>query len=227
MSKFGYFLIFAVAFLSFMPCMARIAVSSDTISARYAFMEMPASVLDMLSKDTRFNMLAYYDNDSIFKAPNNLKGSSYLERVTDNFLDVKITEASTMQLKVLKTKDGNDIVMVIYTTGREGESPDSDIRFYDSDFNELQKDKYFPAPKLSEFFDLRGYKTSMKEIEAMLPFYSILFQANPDTDNISGRLVLDDILTTEDRKIVDILVIPSVTFEWNGKRYKAIKQSRQ
>lgn len=223
MLKFRYLIILVLALLPSLSCLGRKTESPDTISARRAFMEMPSGVLDMLSKDARFNMLAYYDNDSIFCASNNLKGVSSLEKVTDSFLSVKITEASTLQIKILKLKNGSDIIMSIYTTGRDGDAMDSDIRFFNTRFEELPKEKYFPEPKISLFFNTKGYTTNIREIERMLPFYSLYYQANPDNSKVSATLMIGDTLTLEDRKLVEMFLQPDVIFEWNGAKFKEIK----
>lgn len=209
-----------MALLPSLLCMGRKAESLDTISARRAFMEMPVGVLDLLSKDARFDMLAYYDNDSIYLQLNNLKGESFLEKVTDDFLSVRLTNVSTLQIKILELSSGEDIIMTVYTTGRKGEALDSDISFYDTNFEELPKEKYFPTPKISDFFQTKNKKISMKDIENIMPFYTIWFQASPDNSNVRGSITLDDIMTTEDRALVEDSVKPSVTFVWNGKSFK-------
>lgn len=217
-------MLLVMALLPSMLCMGKEKESPDTISARRAFMEMPVSGdLDLLSKDTRFNMLAYYDNDSIYHAPNNLKGLSYLEKVTDNFLAVRITDESSLQIKILKLKNGNDIVMTIHTVGKEGEVMDSNIKFYNTSFVELPTDKYFKAPKVADFFQTKGFKTSMKEIEEMLPFFAVCYQADAANNYLKGRLTIEDAVTEEDQKILELMMKPSVTFEWKGNGFKEIK----
>lgn len=212
-----------MAFLPSLLCMGKKAETPDTISVRRAFMEMPAGTLDLLSKDARFSMLAYYDNDSIYKAVNNLKGFSQLEKVTDNFLEVNLTDVSSLQIKVLRLKNGSDIVMSIYTTGRDGDAQDSEIKFFNSKLEELPKDKYFPEPKLALFFNTKGYKTDIKELEGMLPFYSVVYRANPDNDDIKGTFVIGDTMTLEDQKLIEMFLVPDVTFVWNGSKYKERK----
>ena len=219
MLKIKIFLISILALLPSVLCQAGKA-PPDTISARRAFLEMPVGKLDLLSKNTRFDMLVYYDNDSIYQATNNLKGMASLQTVTDNYLSVRLTDASTLQIRILPLKNGNDIVMTIYTTGREGDALDSSIRFYNTKFEELPTEKFFREPKLSLFFQTKGYKTNMKEIEDMLPFYSIYYQANPDNCNITGKLTLGDILTMEDQRLVEMFLKENVTFVWNGSKFK-------
>lgn len=213
-----------LALLPSLLCMGKSGEGPDTITARRAFMELPSGELDLLSKNTRFDMLAYFDNDSIYKAPNNLRGTSYLEKVTDNYLLVRLSEASTLQLKVLKLKNGNDILMSIYTTGGEGDAQDSDIKFYDAALKPLDSKKYLKAPELKTFFQTKGYKTKMKEIEEILPFYAIYYQASPDNSNLKATLTLGDILTVENQKLIEMFLLPTVTLAWDGKSFKQVKK---
>lgn len=206
-----------MALLPSFCCMAKEKESLDTISARRAFLEMPSGVLDLLSKDTRSDMLIYYDNDSIYKAKNNLDGVSFLETVTPDFISIRLTDASRMQLKVLKLKNGSEIVMNIYTTGTEGDSGDSDVTFYDSRLKPLDKEKLLPSPRLSDFFDTKGYKTKMKEIEEILPFFTVAYEAGPQDSSLKANLTYGDRLTVEDTKILELLLKPEITYQWNGK----------
>lgn len=194
--------------------------SNDTISARRAFLEMPSGNMDLLSKSTRTEMLIYYDNDSIYKAPNNQGGTSQLTKVTPDFLEVELTPSSTLQMKVLKTKDGKDILMTVHTIGAPGDTRDSEIAFYDARLQPLPTEKIFPTPKLETFFDTKGYKTKMKEVEEILPFHAYFFEASAESPDLTGRLSYDDLLTVEDAGIIQLLVKPQVTFKWDGKRFK-------
>lgn len=192
----------------------------DTISARRAFVEMPALVLDLLPVDTRLDMLAYFDADSIWDATNEFEGKSRLVNVTPDYLKVDITPVTSMQIKVLHAPKG-DVVLTIYTTGGDGESKDSDIRFYDASMKELDASKYFKVPLLKDFFNIpKGSATKMSEIEDLMPFYTIDFNASPDNDTLTGTLTPGDFLTVEDMKIVSLFMQPTVTYTWDGKKFK-------
>lgn len=195
----------------------------DTISARRAFVEMPVGVVDLLTPTVREDMLIYFDNDSIYRAPNALNGTSFLETVTPDYLSVRLTDVSTLQLKVLPRKAGEEIVMAIYMVGAEGESSDSEIFFYDASMRPLGKEKIFPAPKLADFFDVKGYQTKMKEIEEMLPFYTVVFEASPGNTDLKGKLTYGDRLPIEDIKIIELFMKPEVVYRWNGKAFKPFK----
>lgn len=201
---------------------ARRVESRDTVSARRAFIEMPSMTLDMLSKNTRLDMLDYYDNDSIFMAPNNQMGEAFLEKVTPDYLSVRITPASRMQFKVLPVGNGNEILMTIYTTGEDGSARDSEIKFYDASLNPLPSAGYFRAPRIKDFFDLKGKGITLKEIEETLPFQAYAFEAQPGTTDLTGMISIDDILTVEEAKTIFPLARPAVTYVWDGKKYQPV-----
>lgn len=213
-------LIMILALLPWLSSMAKGTESPDTISARRAFMEMPVGTLDLLTPEVRTNMLIYYDNDSIYKAKNTLGGLSFLEKVTPDFLEARLTDASSLQLKVLRMKDGSEVVMSIYTVGGPDDSRDSEISFYDSKMREIKGNKIFPLPKLSAFFDTKGHKTNMKEIEQILPFYTFLYEANPDNSDVAVSLTYEDRITIEDQKILEMFLRQPLEFKWDGSNFK-------
>ena len=194
--------------------------SPDTISARRAFVEMPEITLDILSRNARLDMLDYFDNDSIYRVTNTLHGQSYIETLTPDFMSVSLTPVSRLQIKVLRLKDGREILMTIHTVGSPQDCRDSEVTFYDASLRPLPTDKYFPELRVQDFFDLKGYKTKVKEIEDILPFHAFAIEANADNDDLRATLSYQDTLSIEDTKIIEMFLKPSVTFVWNGRQYK-------
>lgn len=192
---------------------------ADTISARRAFTEMAPGNLDLLPRDTRVDMLIYFDNDSIYSAVNNAGGKSRLQEVAPDYLSVSLTDASTLELKVLDRNDGSQIVMAVYTVGRPGEIQDSEVEFYDARMQPLQKDKIFRAPKTEAFLKETG-KDRIRELESLLPFYAVAYDAAPGSATLTGRLTYGDLLPKEDQPRVEALLKPLLTFTWNGKEFK-------
>lgn len=221
-SKLKFFIILSLLF-AFLPSFGKKAENTDTISIRRAFLDLPSETLDILSKNARFYMLAYLDNDSLVNVENNFQGLSHIEKATPDYLKVSLTPASSIQLKILKLKSGAEIVMSIYTTGEEGDAADSAISFFDSSLRPLQSSTFFPAPKIEDFVNTKGFDTGIKEIKEMLPFYSFRFEANPENDNITGHLSYNDILPIEDSKIIQLVAKPNVTYVWDGKQFKIKK----
>lgn len=206
-----------VMILAGVVCMSAsaLAAPADTITVRRAFVDLPVNVLDILKRSTRLDMLDYYDVDSIYSAPNSMEGYSKLIKVTDSYLSLEITPVSTLQIKILKGKKGNDYVMTVYTVGDDGQAPDSDVRFFDSSLNELPRDKFFKLPDLKEFFDIpKGSLTTMKEIEQMVPFPTVEYTVSPDSETMTGKLTVGAYMNVDDYNIVKLFEKPQVNFRW-------------
>lgn len=198
---------------------------ADTVMARSVFADLPVSTLDLLSKNTRLDMLDYWDVDSVYRATNNLKGRSYIRELTPDFIEVQLTEVSTLQIKVLPQRGSNPLIMTVYTVGEEGQPMESDVEFYDSALNPLPKEKFLKAPELKDFTRIpKGSKMTLKEVEQLLPFFTVAYKTEASGDGLTATLELGDILTIENSGKVMPLLSPKLSYRWNGKKFQMIKQ---
>lgn len=190
------------------------------LTAREVFEKIHNSNLEILPVTTRLDMLDYWDVDSIYKASNAMEGLSWIEAMNPSYLKVKITPVSTLEIKILPEKK-EQVVMTIYTVGDDVQAQDSQIRFYDKNLNELPAHKYITLPQVKDFFSIpKGSATKMKEIEDMIPFPTIAFEANPDNDNLKARLTVEKFINEDDWNIAKLFVKPYITFEWKKDKYK-------
>ena len=200
------------------------ATSNDTISARRAFIEFDIDMLDLINKDLRLAMLNYYDIDSIPEFGNDFSGATRLRKLTPDFLDLQVSESSSMQLKVLPLKNGSQILVSVYTVGEPGDLMESEIKFFDSNLKPLDSKKFFTEPPLSAFFSFpTGNKTTMKDIEQALPFSSIYYTLSADNNNIVGKLTIPDSMNVEDKKLVETLMRPQIIMNWDGNKFSKNK----
>lgn len=212
-------LVFLAALL--MPALSRAKAPAESIDVRQAFEGLGIDVVELLDPETRSIMLQLYDQDSVPSLPNSAGGMATLKKVTPDFLEVELTDVSTLQLKVLKSSSGNDILMTLYTIGAAGDTRESEVRFFDAALKELDSHKILQTPPLSAFFSFpKGTKTKMKEIEALIPFETIDFSANPDNSDLKATLTVERALNVEDAKIVELFMLPDITLRWNGKKFQ-------
>lgn len=190
------------------------------LTARYVFERIEPSAFEILPKSVRLDMLDYWDVDSIYKASNAMGGLSWLNAVTENYLKVRITPVSTMEIKILPVKKGQ-IVMTVYTVGENPEAADSQINFYDTDLNLLETKDYFEIPQLKDFFEIpKGSATKMKEIEEMIPFPTISYNASAENDNLDARLTVEQYINQDDWNIAKLFVKPYIILEWKKDKFK-------
>lgn len=202
----------------------RVLIAKDTITAREAFGKMPQTLIDLLPESTRLDMLDYFDTDSLAERPNLMRGMSKLITVTPDYLRVRITSVSDMQIKILPYKR-NNIIMTIYTVGNEGDAQDSQINFYTEDFNEIPVSKLARLPELNDFINIpSGIKDmSVKEIESRLPFFTTLYEAYPGNDKVTARLTIGKYLSQESLDFVMPWLKDELQLEWSGKKLSLIK----
>lgn len=199
---------------------------SDTITARQVFADLPISVLDLLSRSTRLDMLDYYDVDSLWQATNSLGGPSVLERVTPDYLSVRLTPVSTLQVCILPRDEKADkpVVMTLYTIGERQEAPDTEINFFDSDLQPVDGSRYFKMPELKDFFDLpKGAPVKMKELEQAVSFPTVSYVAIPgEPYRIVGRLTVESCLSQESKELIAPYLRKGLEWSWNGKKFRPV-----
>ena len=229
---FGSALLIMSAFALFIPevkasenqDVKKTVEQNDTsFTARYVYENIYCSALEILPKSTRLDMLDYWDVDSVYKASNVMEGLSWLEKVTPDYLKVRITSVSTLEIKILQGKK-DKLVMTVYTVGDNEQAQDSQIKFYDENLKELNESKFLVLPRIKDFFEIpKGSKTKMKEIEEMIPFPTIAFNANPDNSNLEARLTVSQYINQDDWNIAKLFAKPYIILEWKKDKYKIEK----
>lgn len=195
-------------------------VVDSVFNARSIFEKMQCSALELLPVSARLDMLDYWDVDSVYKASNAMEGLSWLETVSADYLKVRLTPVSTLEIKVLPEKKSR-IVMTIHTVGDDVQAQDSQVKFYDESLNEVATDKHLVMPQIKDFFEIpKGSATKMKEIEQMIPFPTIAFSANPENTDLEARLTVEKYINEDDWNIAKLFAKPYITSEWKKDKYK-------
>lgn len=185
------------------------------------FLRLPVDVLEVLPRSARFDMLEYFKVDSVYKAVNSVEGMSWLTAVTPDFLEVRISDVSTLQLRILPFKKDSHLVMTVYTVGGDGQAADSDVRFFDAELNPLERKKFLKELKLKDFFDIpKGSVTTMKEIEQTIPFPTVEYSASAADTSLKAKLTVKEYLNQDDYNVIHLFEKPEIIYVWDGTKYK-------
>lgn len=205
------------------------AEAADTLTARYVFAELKAPALELLSRSTRLDMLAYADENKHYDAPNEMKGTANLEQLTTDFAKVKMSMVSEVQILTLPYKKGS-IAAVVYTVSSDG--ADSELLIYDSELQQLKAEKFFSPPVIKDFIapEYKGDKKVAELLTELIPFISTRYELHPDTRTLTATLTVQDIVSEEAyNKALPYLAgeggtLPGVlTYRWNGKKFVLAK----
>lgn len=202
------------------------ALSAHALTAAEAFVKIPRQDLDILTISMRQDMIDYMQADSIVHKRNVFYGESWIEKMTDNYIRVHLTDASNIQLKVLPLAKGDkQVVMTIYTITADNGTSDSTLKFFNEEMTELPRQQFFSLPDPKDFYDFPKDKKSdkkidKKEIYDIMPFYTIKYDITPDSDLLQGTLTMSDYLTLEQKVKVEKYLHPEMSWLWTGKKFK-------
>lgn len=190
------------------------------------FVRLPSDLLELIHPSTRQDMADYYMMaDSVWEAPNKLGGVSKILEMKEDYLKVQVTDVSTLEICMLHTKK-NDLAAVAYTI--DGGAADSELYLFSfDDMQPLSTKKYFEAPELKDFFDLpKGSITKMDEIEQMVGFTTMEYRFDKDNHLLRAYLTIDKHINQDDYNIIKLFIRDEVVYEWNGKKFKKVKNKK-
>lgn len=197
----------------------KVVEDRDTITARQAFEELPLQYIELLPLNTRLDMLDYFEADSVYHATNALQGKSWIERLTPTYIRVRVTDVSTLELKVLTGK--RQTVAMSYTIA--GPARDSELRFFNEEMQPLRTDKVMKLPRLVEFIDkerLKATGVTFGEVEAMIPFPAVEYTFSPEGEDLVATLRVDDLMGQESVTKISPALRPRLTYRWTGTAYR-------
>lgn len=209
-----------VLILAFLIC-----GSSDAQRVASFFVIMPDELLPQLETNRRKDLVDFAKIGRKDKVENRLGGESEIIEMSDDFLAVRLSEQSTMQLKLLNINDTTTLIGVIRTVCAP--ACDSRLRFYDTSWKEQPSAAMWQPPVSGDFFDgsgdsvASGVQESDQPIDMMLTEYSFY----PDNDRLSVRLTVKDYLPEKVYDRIDpLLKKEPLVWIWEGGRFRAVKE---
>lgn len=195
-----------------------LTVNSQSIDTY--FVNMPDGLIPTMTKKNRMELLEYHkvgQSDSIL---NRFGKMSYLQTfdTLNNLIVVKNTLSSSIELKLLKTKNGSAILGVIQSVC----APicQSRVNFYDTTwhkipihFNLPNATRWINLAKMAEVADL---DTSWVHTVLQNSFISLCF--DPQSPEIIATNNSAEFLSEVDKKVIQPILIPkNLRFELKGR----------
>lgn len=115
-------------------------------TARDFFVDAPGSVVPLLDRNTRLDMLDYYDSGLQTPSKNTLGGTSRLVSVDPDKVEVQLTAGAGLQIGLAPLR-GDTAIVVVETVHTP--VADSYVRVYDKSWTPLRAD--FSLPTVTDF----------------------------------------------------------------------------
>lgn len=181
------------------------------------FSAMPDSIMPYLSANNKLDMLDFMANNDKAIVTNKLEGTTELEKLTANYLKLKMNEAKTVELVLLKSKPAhnstNNVLCVIETLGRD--TLESKITFYSEKWQVLDiKDPIQEYAKAlvtrPDSIDSDTYGDLLKLTQNMM--------ARAIFSNADNTILLEatfPMLSSEDKQRVACIIKP-ISLKWDS-----------
>lgn len=185
------------SFITLIISFLSITVHAQTM--REVLPTMPDSICRLLTRNNILDFPDYLDTQMKAEVRNRLGGNSEMQILTEDYSLIRVSESSTLQLKLLPFSKSK-IILVVYTYFLNNCTADSQLRFYDLKWQTLPADKYINMERESNTLTQATLSSSDTDIRlrTVSPF---------------GVTPIDDNSKKSKQPSV-------VTLHWKGKRFK-------
>ena len=184
------------------------------------FIAMPDSLTPLLTKVNKEDCIDFLASNMKAEIKNRFDKSSEMKVLTEDYLQMQMTENSTLEMKLLPVNDSVKIVCMVKTVCSS--ACDSEIRFYDiswtkefpkSDYLQLPAPQtfYLPTDTVSSEVELIKSKADMHVMKAVL---------SKDDSSLSFIYTTPEYLNQEDReKLSPYLRKEAVVYRWKDGKF--------
>ena len=118
--------------------------------AKQYFVSMPDTILPLLTETNRADCIDFLESNMRAIVTNRLDGKSEMTKLTDNYIEIKLSEQSSWQMKVLALNDSTQVICTVFTACAP--ACDSHIKFYTTQWESLSLADYIQTmPTLSDY----------------------------------------------------------------------------
>ena len=184
--------------------------SATSQDIRALFLDAPDEVLLLLPRNARADCIDLADAAMAYPVSNLLGGKSTLKILTDNYLLLQTTGASTMEMKVLPRGD-SFVICVIKSVSAE--ATDSRIAFYSNNWKKLDTSLFFSSPSIKDFFTSIDEKTL-----DICDMYLVSLKLAETENSIVAEYTMPDYMNSDEASKVRQL-LKKIVYRWDGKRF--------
>lgn len=192
-----------------------LVAKNDTrpVAAKHLFVEAPDEVFPMLEENTRLDMIDYYESGYNRPSLNVFEDSSMITCCDSTCVEIKASDVLQYQLSM----PAKDLIVLISTHSIP--MPDSDIAFYNFEWEKLPAEKYFSAPKLADWLTNEG-KKARENVENVVPFIAASYNFDVESGVLTITNRLKDYFDKNTWQQVSKWLSPQLKYKWTGKKFK-------
>lgn len=192
------------------------AESTGVKNARQAFLTAPMMEIPTIPLAMRMDMADYFDAGMAERAGTNLMGGDIkIIALTDTMVQLQEGEATRLDIAMLPTRKGDDVIMMIQTL--DTPVPDSSLRFFSSGWQPLQ---LFTEPGMEQWI----IGKPSRELREDIPFALFTAAYSPATGILTLTNHTADSLSRELKEKYESRLIAQMQYQWDGSRFTLLKK---
>ena len=198
-------------FIALVTFFANISQAKDI---REIWLSMPDSVITYLNKNKRIEMVDYIDMKVRADVKNALEGTSVMDTLTNEFMQVTLNEACTLQMRTLPSEDGDTLFCLVKSF--KGPQTESEISIFNQDWKKIKDVTPLSASLIAKPDTMSA--TTFNDLQRLLDVSLIEAQLSIDKPTLTLTLSAINLSKEEKEKIRPLL--SSRTLFWNGKEFQ-------
>ncbi len=188
---------------------------------RDVFAAMPDSVLGIMTENNRLDCIDFIENGMEAKVRNRFDGFSVLKALTADYLDLQLTPACRVEMKLLP--DGDTLGCICVARTFSGPAAETEIDLYAPDWKVLPKDGRIPRPDYSGFWETGGSadREEVARLQHLQDMRFVTASLQPDGMRLTFALQPGEVDKEEAERMRKVL--RPVVYEWRGGRFVLVK----
>ncbi|MCD7938453.1 MAG: DUF3256 family protein [Tannerellaceae bacterium] len=204
----------------FTICFSFLAICGMAQTINSSFISIPDSLLPHLEKEWRQDLIDLYTAGKTARLQNMIGGYSVLEQLSDDYLLLKTTERSSVEMKLLPLVNKTHLICLVRTVA--GPVEDSQVLFYTTDWEPLDATDLL-TPVTKEWFvreDLVMDQDTQFLLN-MLDMDLVRYNLDAETQTLTATYKTPDYLGTADReKVLPLLKKEPKVYTWNNSYFR-------
>jgi hypothetical protein len=197
------------------------AVSSMAQRMDELFIKMPSDMIIQLEEAWRKDLVDLYKSGKTATLENTMQGRSSLLELTDNYLLLRSSERSILEMKLLPLVNNTNIICMITTVSAP--VADSRVHFYTTDWHPISSEELY-APVAADWFwneDVDRSSIAYFDAKAMLDIFLVKYSLSAENFSLTAEYTTPMYLDDDSRRKITLLLkdIPK-KYEWKSGRFE-------
>lgn len=184
------------------------------------FVNLPDSIEPLLTKVNKEDCVDFLDSGMKAVVKNRFDRSAELKVLTSDYLQMQLSDVSTLELKLLPLKDSVRVICMVKTVCAS--ACDSDIRFFDTKWNELDASDFLKYPVEDVFYlPLDSLTDDVQELRAKADICLMKASLSADDSSLTWEYTTPLTLHKDDReKLIPLLCKEPLIMQWVEGRFE-------